>query len=194
MKIMRVRNPVGVNAMEEFILPDEDIDRSRFIEVVKVDLTDNPNDIFLVQAWDSNEGKDPELKGFVIAYAPVGYDHVFVYQIWVEPEANEAEQLSDKLFYRLVLWAHELGRTELRAETHRKTEPFRKRWNFKVHSYVMAYEIPEDFEISLVKNHNALVKGADDGIKRGIVERESPHRVAKESPEEIEGLPATADR
>lgn len=160
MKVIRARQPEAVRYMLDYLVEEDDLKREKIAEVIKYNLTENPDDIYVLQAWEGEE-----IKAFLVATAPELSDFVFIFQAWCDPKAED--NLSDRLFYRVLLWAHDLGRNEIRMETKRDPEAYKRKWGFEVFSYMMNFMIPEDFEIKLA-NHKVLVdKSKEPENERG---------------------------
>ncbi len=142
MKIIRVQNPVGIDYMKEHFV-DPDLDREVLSNGLKAQLAADIENILILQAWDGDS-----LVAFVVAQNMPNQPHVFLYQAWVEPESSV--EVSDKLFFRLLLWVDLLGKEEVRMETTRDTDAFTRRWKFEKFSTIMSFLIPEDFESGYV--------------------------------------------
>ena len=139
MRIFRGRNATCVDYLEQYLLEDEDYDRGAFVEVLKSLLENSPSETLVLMAVDGEH-----VRAFILAFAPQGHGHVFIMQAWSNLPLKE-KRVKDELFYRLVFWADNLGRDELRGETLRKTGPFLRAWDFEVYSTVLRYKIPEDY-------------------------------------------------
>ena len=143
MKIIRVQNPIGIDYMEDFFV-DDDMSKETLGASLKSLLEKDLDNTFVLQAWDGDS-----LVAFLIAFNLPAQTHVFLYQAWVEYEYSI--KVSDKMFFRLLLWTDFLGKDEVRMETVRSEDAITKKWKFEKYSTIMTYKIPEDFEFSHVE-------------------------------------------
>jgi hypothetical protein len=156
MKIIRVKNPKGASLLKGKLLQNGDYTDDQFVEKLGILLHDYSDEVFVLQAWEGEE-----IVGFLIAYDMVGAKHVFVHQVWSDAKY---EGLSDKLFFRLLMWTQSLGKNQIRGETKRDSDVISKRWNFKEISKIVAFDIPENLEEQLIQgNHSLLVGDKEDG-------------------------------
>jgi len=171
MKLIRVRNPIGVDYIKNSLLEDSAYDNEDLVASIKYMMEQSPEEVFLLQGW---EGK--ELAGFLLAYNDNRQRHVFLHQVWIDARFPG---LPDKMFFRLLVWADNLGKCEIRAETSRDALALEKRWNFKEIAKIISFEIPEDFESLLLEgSHASLIGDKKNGIelknKDGVNTVETP--------------------
>ena len=114
---------------------DSTYDEDAVIQNLKVLLEDAPETLLIIQAWETKEDSEEKLLGSMVALAPRGANHVFLFLIRVEKEAPV--ELKKKFFHFLEHWAEELGRKELRGETVRGCVPYLQEWNFTPVSVIM---------------------------------------------------------
>ena len=160
MKVIRARNPIAVDYMKDHLLDESsDYGIENLVDGIKAALADYPEDTFLLQAWD-----DKTLAGFLLAFNLPQQKHVFFQQVWVDAKYPG---LSDKMFFRLVVWVDNLGKREIRGETHRNVGVLEKRWGFRPFSRIVSFEIPEDYESKLLeKSHNILIGDKENEQKQ----------------------------
>jgi len=146
MRLIRVKNPKGIEFMREFLYKeDESMDLKLLEEGLKDALVLHPDNTFILQVW--NEESD-ELDAFLIALAPQGVDYIYVFQVWLREPRDE---IVTKFFTRLCLWAETLGRRSLRAQEGEGTKAFTEKWKFKDLLKIVKFDIPENFEIKFLE-------------------------------------------
>ncbi len=185
MRLIRVRRPAGVDVIEE-LLTEVDTSRTNVAEQLKSTLIESPEAIYFVQAYDGDQ-----LQAFMIALAPVSVDHIFIFQAWKLPSADKL--ISDRIFFRVCLWADSLDRHEIRAETQRSPEAFLRKWNFALHSQIMSFHISENLEEELMDNqgvHQTLVGKQPTKEPDPRLTATEVKEVVKPSKEELEELAA----
>ena len=200
MRIIRGRNKAAVKLIEKHLIDSKYEAQGTMKEVVLDNLRHSPEETWLSLAVEGNE-----VKGFVVALAPVGRGFVFIYQVWVAPDAPKG--ISENLFHRLVLWADAVGASQLRGETFRSSEALYRRWGFGEFSKVLKFDIDQDYftrvteavrkEIQVKKDSQMngesfnSVKETEDGRKLGTDSDEDEH--ADEGTESSGTGPAECD-
>ena len=146
LEIYRVTEQAGIDYMLEHLVADDDETMSELVQIIKDGLEHEPNRTLILHAYDVQEGKEPVLEAFIVACAPVAGEYTFITQAWKILEPHD-KSVMDRLFFRLEYWSDSMGKSEIRGETTRKTEPFLRRWDFEHYSSVLRYKIPKDFEL-----------------------------------------------
>lgn len=114
---------------------DEPENQIRFGEQIRAGLTNNPDSLHILQAWNDEN----EIVGFIVAHAPIGEDFTWVSQAW--SRIGNPKSVATELFMRTLMWTIGLGRSSIRAETSRDIEAFYRRFGFVFHSATIKYEI-----------------------------------------------------
>jgi hypothetical protein len=156
MKLIRMRNPMGLEIIREFLQPSFDsVSLEQFFTMARDLMEQRSDDLFIVIVLDE---ADACIAG-TVAIAPPGCSHVFVLQAWSKPGH---ELVSDKMFLRLCLWAKDKDRSSIRAETKRDARPYLRRWNFDELAVVLEFKLDEEFETRLLQGQHSVLVG--DGL------------------------------
>lgn len=156
MRLFRTKNPKAVEYMKDKLLVDAGDSREGLAEQIEIAMSDYTEDTFVLHGWDGDK-----LKCFLIAYNIPKQNHVFLHQVWCEAGL---ENYTDKMFFRLLMWAQSLGKKQIKGETQRNTSACTRRWNFKEVSKIVAFDIPDDLEERLLSgNHNILIGDNHNG-------------------------------
>lgn len=133
MRIIRVKNTIGIDMMEDKLIECEEMDREHLAQFLRDSIRQQADELCVLQAWDGDV-----LQAYLVAFR--GCKHVFIYQAWsVAPV-----QVGQALLGLLKLWAEEHGLKELRFETARCPKAFFQRWKFVPHSTVMKLVLEEE--------------------------------------------------
>lgn len=158
MKLFRTRNPKAVEYLKDKLIIDEGVSEETLLNQIEIAMADYPEDTFVLFGLDGNS-----LKCFLIAYNVPNQSHAFLHQVWCEPGF---ENYTDRMFFRLLMWAQGLGKKQIRGETYRDSDACKRRWNFKEISKIVAFDIPDDLEEKLLSgNHNLLIGVDTNGQK-----------------------------
>ena len=160
MKLIQGQNSEAVEFIREHLVDDPDYG-GVMVDYLKVMITDFPDNIRIFIAV---EGRD--LVGFSIAVSEEAKPHVYMVQMWVDPQTKG---LSSKLFLKNVLWTESLGKKSIRTETRESTRALERRWGFKLLSSIVEYTIPEEIADLLTG------KEPDDGQPIRVEERDGIH-------------------
>ena len=153
--------------MRGVLHPTEGQSEDDYAKALEDMLRDDPNNTFVVQAWDGDS-----LVALLVAFAGSGQSHVFIYDAWADPQIED-NSLTHKMFVRLLLWAESIGRTQVRCETSRPIEAITKRWGFTEHAKILKYEIEEAFEETLI---DKLTEGNGNGQQQRPDSNKRPER------------------
>ena len=151
LEIIRVTEHAGIDYIEDLIIADCDETKEEILQIVKSLMSDHPHRTLVLQALDTESKDEYDIQAFIIAWAPVTGNYSFIIQAWKKLKPVDP-RVMERLFSRLQYWSDSLGKTEIRGETTRKTEPFLRKWNFEHLSSVLRYTIPQDFELPPVKD------------------------------------------
>lgn len=113
-----------------------------------------PENVFIPVAFSAEE----EAIAFLVAYSPVGSNHVFISQAW--RDAKTENSVADTIFLRLINWMRLKGKSTMLMETKRDPRAFTRRWGFDLHSAIMSKQITDDLERELITN---IQKGTNHG-------------------------------
>ncbi len=158
MKVFIARDPQAISFIQKRLLGDSDIGKEEFSTLLKDMLTYHKDEIFIpivVEARKKEDIFEPEVVGFVIAFAPGNQSYVWIAQAWFD-EGLEDEKTKDLLFIKLILWTLQQGRRELRGETRRETEKYLDLWGFQAFSKTKSYKIDENFEERILEQRENL--------------------------------------
>lgn len=144
MRIVRVRNPEGVDHVKKYFLDDPDINKEAAASQLKQLMEVDPEACCFLAAIS-----EETISGFMITLAAPGARHAFVFQAWAGEGFPAPDR--DKMFIRTCLWAESIGRDELRMETKRSELAFERRWGFKHYSAIMNFNIPENMDFSFLR-------------------------------------------
>lgn len=173
MKIIRVRNPIGIEYMKDYFI-DSDVSKDDLCQSLKREVSNNLNNTFILQVWDGEE-----LNAFLIAFNLPAQPHVFIYQAWAKAEVPT--EISDRVFLRLLLWTDSLEKKEVRMETTGEEESFARRWGFKKYSTIMSFELTEGYETAFMNRLRKDVESKiNDSPKKGISSDAHVGRIEKE--------------
>lgn len=163
-RYIRGKNAAAVDFIEPYLLPDEDIPASQFVDFVKMALKTVPGGILIVLALDEDEpDMDKTLKGFVIAMAQQNVKWVNVTQMHVIENLPD-ERISLELYLRVTTWAQTIGRTHLQMETERDPRGWTKKFGFQIKSVTMIKQITDDFDADVARRiHTLLEKSNEQG-------------------------------
>lgn len=151
MKIIRVTHPEGIDLIKKQLGEPTNYDPDEYAEGMKRLLKEDPrNTCFLLAFEQGEEDKEPTVLAFILGYASPDQSYAWVWQAWSSRQGGVS--LSKRLWYRFVLWTHNMGKDHIRMETQRNPKTFTKRYGFEVIANVMEYNIPEDFEESLIES------------------------------------------
>jgi hypothetical protein len=141
MRLTRVRNGgVGIELVVKLLIPPSGIRASEYGASIAQLLEQAPKETFLMLLWDlTGEDKEPDVKGFILAFAPQGVDYVSLLQCHPR-ESHQA--LSDSF----SLWCESQGRAKVRYEQFNGTDNVPRFLKFKVISLVLEHTIIRDVE------------------------------------------------
>lgn len=142
-------------------------------EIIRELLTSQPDKTLVLTIFDNDI-----LKGFVVAYAPDGAEHVLLIDTWMDNDLP-GSLWQDKVFLRLCIWADGLGRKKINAETNRNPRALLKRWNFKLLTKIVSFDL-ENFEERLLSGdgHKNLIGTEESAQKEeSTPEKEQPDNV-----------------
>jgi hypothetical protein len=163
MNIFQVRNPDGLDLIEEHLLGDNALDKEQVsLWFRKLMVTDPEICCFLVAV----EGEEPV--SFIMAYADPAVDHVFIQQAWAKNGVSPA--IPDNMFFRLVTWSHTINRDTIMMETKRNYKLFERRWGFELSHYVLQFNIPQDYERKFHELHKAVIGKESNGTVKNFNE------------------------
>ena len=146
MRIIRVKNPVGIDYMAghfDDLYKEEGIDIEVIKDGLKTCLMTDLDNTLVLQAWEGEE-----LIAFLVALNVANYKHVFLDQAWSDPK--NPPEVMDKLFFRLLMWVDYLGKKQIRLETSRNAEAMTRKWNFVQHSVIMKFDLSDTYESDYV--------------------------------------------
>lgn len=177
MKIIRLTNPEGLDYITPHVPESEARTPEEFIDLFRRVMVERPEDCFVSLAFDvlgaGTDDEQVDVKAFLIASVHASGNYVFIWHAWRKPE-EEDKSLSDKLFYRLVVWTHSLGITRIKCETGREAAAFERRWGFETEAKILRYDIPDNFEETLVTNMRRSVSdGRQQPGRRDSLESQS---------------------
>ena len=154
MKIIKAGNILAVDYIKDKFILEPSEDRDVEAESLKAGMRLTPDRVFVLIAFEGEE-----VMSFCVAIDVENSDYVYIHQAWCDPKAEEG--LTDKMFYRLILWADSKNKSFIRAETKRADAIIRK-WNFIEHSSIVKFEIPQNFETEMLKNSHKVIVGKDN--------------------------------
>lgn len=140
MKIIRVLNPRGVDVMEGKLLQNPDYTEGQLVGTLKWAMENQPQNLFLVQAWEGEQ-----LAAFAYAWVVEGQKHVFLEQAWADPKLAGKEIMSS-ILTMIAVWANSMGKMEIRTEVLQHSEALLRRWNFRPHSEILSFDITDFFQ------------------------------------------------
>ena len=155
MKIIIAKNSAAVDYIIPHLVYDDDMDNESLGEQLKTAFRGGADNIFLALILDGDD-----LRAFVLAY-DTKLPYAYLHQAWCDKGFVD-QKWKDAVFLRLVLWAEARGMSEVRAETKRSPEAFLRRWDFKEHSKVLSYKIPDNFEEELIAGRKEYLKNKDE--------------------------------
>jgi hypothetical protein len=79
-EIVRARNPVAVDYIKEYLLPDSDFDQEDYCVMIKDMLRETGDKVFFLVLWVG----DCKVVGFLIAWLPYLKKHIWLHQAWVD--------------------------------------------------------------------------------------------------------------
>lgn len=156
MKIIRANRPEAIDFVADKLIVEEDLSRESQVFLLKDMMAAQPETMFVLQAWEEEPDKEPEVKMFLVAYLPRQQNHSFVLQTWADPNLGSTE-LQDRMFSRLIMWTQNAGRVQIRMETARSPKAFMRRWNFREITTVMAFDVGPEYEETIVERHKTLL-------------------------------------
>lgn len=166
LEIIRVTEQAGIDYMLDHIVADTDETKEEIVSTIRDLLADQKDRTLILQAWDVEDEKEPVLQAFIIAYVPPNGNYSFIIQAWKILKPVDS-RVMDRLFFRLQYWTDSWGRTEIRGETTRKTEPFLRKWKFEHISSVLRYTIPVDFELPQAQDRKENGNSNVDSVLSG---------------------------
>lgn len=150
MKIIRVTKPEGIDLIEKHLVEASDLDPQEYADGMRKLLREDPQNTCFLLAYEMEEGdEEPTVLAFILAYASPAQTYSWLWQAFSSRKGGA--KLSKQLWYRYVLWVHNMGKEEIRMETSRNPKTFTKRYGFETIARVMEFKIPEGFEESLVE-------------------------------------------
>ena len=167
MDIIKITEPLGVDYMEEFLIPDGDESKSDLLSDIKSCLETQPDSTLILNAYN-RDGDEPILEAFLIASTGHGSPFVFVTQAWCCDDPSD-KQVMHRLFFRLEFWADSQGKREIRGETTRGNEAFLSEYNFQTLSETKTYTIPKNFELRERTSNEQITREPEQD--RGRLER-----------------------
>ncbi len=150
MKIIRVRNSIGVDYMKEHFV-DVNSSKDVICESLKALLINDTENTFILQAWEGDK-----LVAFLTALNLTNQKYVWLDQAWSDPKTPL--DVNDKIFFRFLMWVDSLGKKEVRAETRRDEDAVTRRWKFEKIATVMKFELPENYEA----NYMNIIRKPDE--------------------------------
>jgi len=133
----RAKNPDIIDTILPKLVAEVGIDKETAAAQIKRAMTENPEYVFTYVAF-----VEDELIAFLVAYAIIDRDHVFVYQAWTEAP----KEVSAEIMQELEKWTAEVGVTQIRMETTRSPRAFARRFGFKPFTQIMAKDITQETE------------------------------------------------
>ena len=157
MRIQRVRDTIGIDYIKDYLYQDNEVTQDRFSEALKTMLTELPDQTFILLSYEGDE-----VTAFLIAFAPDNKNWIMVMQATQLPALKD-EKVLNHLFLRLLLWADNFNRKELRIEIIAKTPSFVRKWIKGKYSRTYNYTIPTEFDlINLQEDNNVKGNNAKD--------------------------------
>jgi hypothetical protein len=141
LRLTRVRNGgIGIELVIKLLTPPPGIRASEYGASIAQLLEHAPKETFLMLLWDVvGEDKEPDVKGFILAFAPSGVDYVSLLQCHPR-ESHQA--LSDSF----NLWCESQRRGKVRYEQFDGVDDVPRFLKFKVISHVLEHVIVRDVE------------------------------------------------
>lgn len=162
MRLIRGTSSNILRYIKEHLIIDESLgDREQFVGNLEYLLLNEKENTFILAAFETEGLLEPELLGFLIAYAPPDKEHVFLSQAW-ESQAGHLKKISDACFLRLINWMRMLNRSRIFIETKRDESALARRWNFTVWSQTLTMVLDDNFEAGLAQRLSASEK-SDNG-------------------------------
>lgn len=146
MRITRVSESIGIEALKGLLTDDYETSSTDFANGVKGLLKSQPENCLILVAWD----EENDVNAFIISYAPPSASCVLLLQAWQRD--GEVGSLPSRLFFRLQMWADDLGRRVIHADTGRTPDEYFTSKGFVEVARVLEYKIPNDFELEVVSN------------------------------------------
>lgn len=156
MKFIRLRNSIGIDYMKEHLVAEES-NLEDFMNGLKAMLVEEPENIFITQAWEGDK-----LKAFLISLNMIKRNYVWLDQVW--SDLDNPPDVNDKIFFRFLMWVDSLGKKEIRIETKRDEDAIARRWKFEKYSAIMKFEIKDDYEKEFMKG----MRKEDDDKQKDI--------------------------
>ena len=136
MEIIRVRTSRILKYIEPHLTFTSPGNKLLFLEQFLKAMEFSPESIMVLAAIDDSE----IVKAFLIAENP-GFksQHISIAQTWSHPD--NPWSVAEEIFARVVMWALALGKTCIRGETQRNTEPIYRRFGMQPIAQVMQLDL-----------------------------------------------------
>jgi hypothetical protein len=144
MNVFRVSNPSAVDLIRDHLLNDDGVSKVQTELELKAFMQSNPADLLFLLVTDEDNHK-VEVKGFVIAWIPMGRDYLFLHQAWIDSKTSEKyPYVSRSLFARLIAFAEGNGLRSVHAETERSPKAALRKYGFKEISTNLAFDLEKE--------------------------------------------------
>ena len=161
LRIYRVEETEAIDYISDKFEDTSDETKESAVISFKELLINCPDYIRIFTAYDIVEGEEPVLQAFVAAFAPNEGRLAWISQIWCSDELVDPTTMK-RLFFRLVCWAEEKGKTKIQCETSDQCTRHLEAWKFSLVTKTLAYEIPENFDLTTIGGGENGTKTKDD--------------------------------
>jgi|SRR5882672_2894942 len=190
LRIMRVKNPAGIDFIKGMLLPDEDVPTDNFVEFLKEALKQASQATLILMIVDPTELDDERiLKGILVAFAEANQPYVYVSQLHLVENIPE-EHVADEMYLCLTTWAENLQRKELRMKTNRDPRGWTRRFGFEPLYTCMRRRLDEAFEITVAKRIKTLQESEAQDVQGRTEDSEFIDRKSTEHSGSDLGIPS----
>lgn len=132
MIIFRTKKPEILKYIYPKMVVDDGANKDIIAEDIFAMMNNNPDNTCVIVGFDGDY-----LKIFLIAFYEEGKNFVWIDQVWIDTDVNK--KYSNELVDAIKKWAKDFHNIdELRFQTERNPEAFKRSWGFNIHSYVLS--------------------------------------------------------
>lgn len=158
--------PGALSMLKDLFLEDPSYSRAGWVEQVRSWMVDFPNNV-LVLAAVMADGASGKVIAYSVTTAEDQAKFAFVHQVWASAEAG---RVADQLLFKTAMWAEDMGKIELRAESARTPEALLRKYRFEQVSAIFAFAIPDTLRAFETSGQRSDLLGAkqepDDGRRQ----------------------------
>jgi hypothetical protein len=140
LRLTRVKNPgVGLELLKNVLVPPSGVSASDYAQAISRLLVEAPRETFLMILWTMADEKEPDVKGFILAFAPQGVDYVSLLQ-------SHPLESHTSLIDAFGLWVESQHRSKVRFEQFDGTTNVPSFLRFKVVSHILEHTVIRDVD------------------------------------------------